>query len=200
MTDYQLVMSLLLPDRSYRDIETIVCCSHRTIAKAKKVCHDEGLTATSQVEALSAEEIDALFADGRKRPSGEFVAFDVAAMIKKRVGKKKRPLRVLWANYLDTERLPEYLEAWATRHAMNRSSCRGSAASALSNLRHCRSGSLWGRIGRWCGYRREGRLCVRGSRSSSAAVDAGPCPRRLWRVCSREKPVASAVRGPEDAA
>ena len=79
MTDYRLVMSLLLQDRSYRDIEAIAGCSHRTIAKAKKVCHEHGLTATSQVEALSVEEIDALFADGRKTPSKEFVAFDVAA-------------------------------------------------------------------------------------------------------------------------
>lgn len=106
MTDYRLVMSLLLQDRSYRDIEAIAGCSHRTIAKAKKVCQDQGLTATSQVDALSAEEIDGLFADGRKTPSGEFVAFDVAAMVKKRSGKKKLPLRVLWAGYLDTEGAP----------------------------------------------------------------------------------------------
>ncbi|MBB1031441.1 IS21 family transposase [Dietzia sp. SLG310A2-38A2] len=99
-------MSLLLQDRSYRDIEAIAGCSHRTIAKAKKVCHDHGLTATSQVEALSGEEIDALFTDGRKTPSEEFVAFDVAATVKKRTGKKKLPLRVLWANYLDTAGSP----------------------------------------------------------------------------------------------
>ncbi len=106
MTDYRLVMSLLLQGRSYRDIEAIAGCSHRTIAKAKKVCHEHGLTATSQVDVLSAEEIDALFADGRKTPSEEFVAFDVAATVKKRTGKKKLPLRVLWANYLDTDGSP----------------------------------------------------------------------------------------------
>ena len=48
MTDYRLVMSLLLQDRSYRDIEAIAGCSHRTIAKAKKVCHEHGVTATSR--------------------------------------------------------------------------------------------------------------------------------------------------------
>ena len=106
MTDYRLVMSLLLQDRSYRDIEAIAGCSHRTVAKAKKVCHEHGLTATSQVEALSVEEIDALFTDGRKTPSKEFVAFDVAAAVKKRTGKNKLPLRVLWANYLDTDGTP----------------------------------------------------------------------------------------------
>jgi hypothetical protein len=86
-------MSLLLQDRSYRDIEAIAGCSHRTIAKAKKVCHDHGLTATSQVEALSGEEIDALFTDGRKTPSEEFVAFDVAAAVKKRTGNGVFPLK-----------------------------------------------------------------------------------------------------------
>lgn len=106
MTDYRLVMSLLLQDRSYRDIEAIAGCSHRTVAKAKKVCHEHGLTATSQVGALSVEEIDVLFADGRKTPSKEFVAFDVAAAVKKRTGKNKLPLRVLWANYLDTDGTP----------------------------------------------------------------------------------------------
>lgn len=106
MTDYRLVMSLVLQDRSYRDIEAIAGCSHRTIAKARKVCRDQGLAAMSQIEALTAEEIDGLFADGRKSASGEFVAFDVAAVVKKRSGKKKLPLRVLWANYLDAEGAP----------------------------------------------------------------------------------------------
>lgn len=106
MTNYRLVMSLLLQDRSYRDIEAIAGCSHRTIAKAKKVCHEQGLTATSQVEALSGEEIDALFTDGRKTPSDEFVAFDVVETVNKRTGKNKLPLRVLWANYLDTDGSP----------------------------------------------------------------------------------------------
>lgn len=68
VTDYRLVMSLLLQNRSYRDNEAIAGCSHRTIAKAKKVCHDHGWTAATQIDALGAEEIDGLFADGRKRP------------------------------------------------------------------------------------------------------------------------------------
>ena len=106
MTDYRLVMSLLLQNRSYRDIEAIAGCSHRTIAKAKKVCHDQGWSAATQIDALGAEEIDGLFADGRKRPSEEFIGFDVAATVTKRSGKKKLPLRVLWANYLESEGSP----------------------------------------------------------------------------------------------
>jgi len=106
VTDYRLVMSLLLQNRSYRDIEAIAGCSHRTIAKAKKVCHDHGWTVTTQIDALGAEEIDGLFTDGRKRCSGEFIGFDVAATVTKRSGKKKLPLRVLWANYLESEGSP----------------------------------------------------------------------------------------------
>ena len=52
MTDYRLVMSLLLQNRSYRDIEAIAGCSHHTIAKAARVCHDHGWSATTQIDAL----------------------------------------------------------------------------------------------------------------------------------------------------
>lgn len=106
MTDYRLVMSQLLQGRSYREIEAIAGCSHRTIAKAKKICGERELTTEDQIEALTAEEIDALFTDGRKNASIDFVMFDVAAAVKKRSGKKKLPLRVLWANYLETEGAP----------------------------------------------------------------------------------------------
>lgn len=106
MTDYRLVMSLLLQGRSYREIETLVGCSHRAIARAKKLCDERGFVTETQLEALTAEDIDALFVDARKTPSTEFVAFDVEEMVKKRSGKKKRPLRVLWANYLDTDGVP----------------------------------------------------------------------------------------------
>ena len=82
MTDYRLVMSQLLQGRSYREIEAIAGCSHRTIAKAKKICGERELTTEDQIEALTAEEIDALFTDGRKNASIDFVMFDVAAAVK----------------------------------------------------------------------------------------------------------------------
>lgn len=56
MTDFRLVMSLLLRDRFYWDIEVVAGDSHRTIDKAKEdLPHAHGLTATSQVDAFSAE-------------------------------------------------------------------------------------------------------------------------------------------------
>lgn len=106
MTDYRLVMSLLIQNMSYRQIESLAACSHTTIARAKKICRDHNLTTTAQIKELGAEDIDALFTDGRKTPSAEFVAFDVAATVKKRTGSHKPPLRVLWADYLDTDAGP----------------------------------------------------------------------------------------------
>ncbi|MDM7489839.1 IS21 family transposase [Rhodococcus sp. CSLK01-03] len=106
VTDYRMVMSQLLQGRSYREIEAIAGCSHRTIAKAKKICDEQGLSTEDQIEALTAEEIDALFTDGRKNASTDFVGFDVGAAVKKRSGSKKLPLRVLWADYLETEGAP----------------------------------------------------------------------------------------------
>lgn len=55
MTDYRLVMSQLLQGRSYREIEAIAGCSHRTISKAKKICDEQGLSTEDQIAALTAE-------------------------------------------------------------------------------------------------------------------------------------------------
>src|SRR5699024_689620 len=50
-----------------------------------------------------AEDLELLFEDGRKAVSDEFVGFDIEALVKQRTGKHKPPLRVLWANYLQTD-------------------------------------------------------------------------------------------------
>lgn len=106
VTDYRFVMSLLVQNWSYRQIEAAVGCSHATIAKARRVCLDHDFTTTAQIEQLSAEDLDLLFEDGRKTASDAFVGFDVEAMVKQRTGKQKPPLRVLWANYLQTDAAP----------------------------------------------------------------------------------------------
>lgn len=102
MTDYKRVMSLLVHSYPYRHIQTIAGCSPRTIAKVRKVLDSNQITGQAQVDALSAEEIDALFTDGRKSVDGEFVPIDVDAIVKARVGRKKPPLKVLWARYLQS--------------------------------------------------------------------------------------------------
>lgn len=103
MTDYRLVMRLLIQQHTYRHIERLTGSSHRTIAKASKICREHHFTTIESIDALTAEELDELFTDGRKVPSQHFVDFNVHDTVNKRLGKKKPPLRVLWANYLDIE-------------------------------------------------------------------------------------------------
>lgn len=71
MADYRQVMTLLLQGYPYRQIESMAGCSHRTIAKAARVLEEEVLSTPEQVEALSVEELDRLFADGRKNAAGQ---------------------------------------------------------------------------------------------------------------------------------
>jgi len=100
MADYRRIMTLLLQQRPYRQIEVMAGCSHRAIARARRVLDAERLSTAAQVEALTVEDLDRLFADGRKTVSGEFVPVDVDKVVAARVGRKKPPLKVLWARYL----------------------------------------------------------------------------------------------------
>lgn len=103
MTDYRQLMRLLLQQRPYREIAARLSCSQRTIAKARHVLEQEHLDHVSQVEALTAEDLDRLFSDGRKSVTGEFVAINIEQIVSARLGRKKPPLKVLWARYLQTD-------------------------------------------------------------------------------------------------
>lgn len=102
MADYRHIMSLLVRGYSYREVEALAGSSHRTIAKARQILNAEGLTTDGQVKALTAEDLDRLFTDGRKSTSGEFVPIDIEAVVAARIGRKKPPLKVLWARYLES--------------------------------------------------------------------------------------------------
>ncbi|MGM7672212.1 IS21 family transposase [Microbacterium sp. A93] len=102
MADYRLVMSLLVQGYPYRQIEMMAACSHRTIAKARKVVDDHAWSTREDIDGLGAEDIDRLFADGRKATSTGFVPVDIEKVVSARLGRKKPPLKVLWARYLDT--------------------------------------------------------------------------------------------------
>lgn len=106
MADYRLIMSLLLEQRPYRQIEVLASCSHRAISRARRVLDAEQFTTTLQVDALTAEDLDRLFNDGRKAVVGEFVPIDVDAVVAARVGRKKPPLKVLWSRYLKSPAAP----------------------------------------------------------------------------------------------
>ena len=102
MTDYRQLMLLVLEQRPYREIVARQGCSQRTIAKVRRVLDEQQIDNASLVEALTSDEIDALFTDGRKHVSGEFVPVDIDRVVAARVGRSKPPLKVLWAQYLET--------------------------------------------------------------------------------------------------
>lgn len=103
MTDYRFVMGLLVQGYAYRQIEAMAGCSHRAIARARRVVDEEGFTTREQVDGLSLEDVDGLFTDGRRSVVDEFVPVDIDKVVAARLGRKKPPLKVLWARYLQTD-------------------------------------------------------------------------------------------------
>lgn len=103
MTDYRQLMRLVLDKVPYREIAARQGCSQRTIAKVRRVLDEHQLTAVSQVDALSREDVDGLFSDGRKSVTGEFVPVDIDKVVAARLGRNKPPLKVLWAQYLHVD-------------------------------------------------------------------------------------------------
>lgn len=90
MTDYRFVMGLLVQGYAYRQIEVMAGCSHRAIARARRVLDEEGLTTGEQVDALTVEVIDRLFTDGRKSVAAEFVPVDIDKVVTARLGRRSR--------------------------------------------------------------------------------------------------------------
>lgn len=103
MTDYRQLMRLVLEKVPYRQIAARQGCSQRTIAKVRRVLDEHHLISTTQIEVLSLEDIDRLFSDGRKSVTGEFVPVDIDKVVAARLGRKKPPLKVLWARYLESD-------------------------------------------------------------------------------------------------
>lgn len=100
MTDYRQLMRLVLDKVPYREIAARQECSQRTIAKVRRVLDEHQLTDVRQVDALSCDDVDGLFSDGRKSVTGEFVPVDIDKVVAARLGRHKPPLKVLWAQYL----------------------------------------------------------------------------------------------------
>ena len=86
MADYRLIMSLLVQQHPYRQVEVMARCSHRAIAKARCALDTENFTTVEQIENLSHEDLDRLFTDGRKHVASEFVAIDIGKIIAARLG------------------------------------------------------------------------------------------------------------------
>ena len=63
MTDYRAIMTLLIKQRSYRQIEQQLGCSHRVIARANHTLRTCGFSTVEQVAALTDNELDELGPD-----------------------------------------------------------------------------------------------------------------------------------------
>lgn len=100
MTNYRLIMQLLLAGSSYRTIQARCGAAHATIAKAGKALDHHHITTHAQLEGLPDDDLAALVGDGRMTVAGEFVPIDMDTVIAARTGRKKTPLNVLWADYL----------------------------------------------------------------------------------------------------
>lgn len=103
MADYRKIMLLLLQGRSYRQVQKLLNCSPRTISKARQVIDEQEFSTLEQLKDMSDEILEQCFTDGLKAVSTSFVPIDIDAVIKARIGRKKPPLKVLWARYLRSE-------------------------------------------------------------------------------------------------
>lgn len=100
MTNYRLIMRLLLAGSSYREIQARCGVAHATIAKARKTLDHHQITTPAQLDGLHDDDLHCLVGDGRMTVAGEFVPIDLDTVIAARTGRKKTPLNVLWADYL----------------------------------------------------------------------------------------------------
>ena len=125
MTDYRAVMKLLVQQRSYRQIEQQLGCSHRAISRSNQVLRSLGIRTVDQVLALTDDELDELFVDGRSTGQGEFVPIDFDAVVKARTGRNKQTLQVLWARYTTTPALPGQLHYSYDRFRQLELACKG---------------------------------------------------------------------------
>ena len=101
VTDYRLILTLLLRGISYRQIEAHAACSHRAIARAKKVLDTHRWSTEEQLNALTRQDLDALFTDGRRLTSEDFLTPNFDAIARARSQHKKPSLRQLWTRYLN---------------------------------------------------------------------------------------------------
>lgn len=103
MTDYRLILRLLLRGKSYRDIHSQAGCSNRTIAKAKAVATTRHLSTPTDLDAYSDEQIHSWFADGRRTVTEKFLTPDFDAILKERRFEAKPTIRKLWLDYCATD-------------------------------------------------------------------------------------------------
>lgn len=99
MTDFRKILSLVVRQRSYRQIATAVGCSHQTVARVKAEAARRGVFTIADVDKLSDEDVASWFVDGRRSVCEEFVTPDFAAICRARSFVSKPSLKSLWLTY-----------------------------------------------------------------------------------------------------
>lgn len=98
MADYRLIMSLLLKGRSYREVVAAAGCSHRDVSAAKSAMRVHEITA-GRLGAMSEDDLNGLFPDGRSRVSGEYEQPDFARVAKSMRANRHYTLLRAWRAY-----------------------------------------------------------------------------------------------------
>lgn len=100
MTDYKHIMKLLLMNTPTSQITALVGCSFSSISQARSVLEEARLD-PGAVTALTAEQIEMPFPDGRRGRRPDLVEPDLAKIVEALKAPKKPTLKVLWMKYLD---------------------------------------------------------------------------------------------------
>lgn len=99
MADYKAIMALLLDNRSYSEIVSIIGCSRRDVSLARKTINAHGLDA-GVVAGMGAEKLQELFPDGRKNVSAGFVQPDFAQVVRSMKANRHHTLQQAWHRYV----------------------------------------------------------------------------------------------------
>src|SRR5690625_1031930 len=98
MADYRRILTLLLENRSYRDVVEMVGCSHRDVARVKQAIIAHGVASG---EAVSDAELEEWFPDGRRRVSLEYDQPDLARVLASMRHNRHFTLLQAWRRYVE---------------------------------------------------------------------------------------------------
>lgn len=101
MANHRAIMKLVLEDRSYDQIVSVVGCSRRDVSVVKKAMAARGITA-EQVEAFTEAEVAELFPDGRRNVSGAYDQPDFTRTLKSMKSNRHFTLQQAWRLYIGT--------------------------------------------------------------------------------------------------
>jgi transposase len=104
MVDHRAVAVLVLQGRSYRQVVAEAGCSHRDVSRVRKVIAERGVTA-QKLSAMGADELAALFPDGRGRVSDGYDAPDFALVAESMRRNRHYTVSQAWRAYTESASL-----------------------------------------------------------------------------------------------